>query len=122
MSKKKSLGSSPIGYSSLGSNSYQFIRDLGVSSNTETAEKEEEIEADTETTAAPRSSNGNAYSNQGSNRNSDSGKKQSEKKIVSYYLEKELIARLKTLADDQNSYYSSVVSAAIEFWVKKHGY
>lgn len=48
--------------------------------------------------------------------------KQSDKKIVSYYLDKELINRLKNLADDQNSYYSAVVSAAIRHWVEKHGF
>lgn len=104
MNKKKSLGSSPIGYSSLGSTSYHFIRDLGRSNKD-----------DTQTGVAAASNGGGSYSGLG-------GDDQAEKKIVSYYLEIELIKRLKLLADEQGTYYSSVVSEALEAWVEGHGY
>ncbi|MDX1619067.1 MAG: hypothetical protein R3224_09795 [Balneolaceae bacterium] len=145
MSNDKSLGSSPIGYSSLGSKSFKFIRDLGVSSETETAavyggsEKPQKgsdtdsgTDTDTDSKADMDKTPARKYSTFYSNRSSDRDQpieskepepsKQSEKKIVSYYLDKDLISRLKALANDQNTYYSSVVSSALEFWVKKHGY
>lgn len=53
---------------------------------------------------------------------SDSKSAGSEKKIVSYYLEKELIERVKGMADDNGSYYSALVGEALRRWVEKHGY
>lgn len=117
MNKKKSLGSSPIGYSSLGDNSYHFIRDLGVSPQNEL------VQSDSVSSATAGYFESNDHKNQGNGSDSDQGgNEKTEKKIVSYYLELELIDRLKNLADDQGSFYSSVVSKAIEAWVEYHGY
>ncbi len=51
MSKKKSLGSSPIGYSSLGDESFDFIPNIGVS------KPEQEAESDNETDSAAEAEN-----------------------------------------------------------------
>lgn len=53
---------------------------------------------------------------------SDSKSAGTEKKIVSYYLEKDLIERVKGMADDNGSYYSALVGEALRRWVEKHGY
>lgn len=145
MGKKKSLGSSPIGFSSVGSNSYKFIRDLGVSSpirrtrnetpGEDTAKGSENYQSESHkgvVTASDLGSSqrnrrvdfkqedsGNSHSDQNSKKDQ---KKPPEKKIVSYYLELELIERLKSLADAEGSYYSAVVSQAIEAWVDYKGY
>lgn len=176
MSDKKSLGSSPIGYSTTGIDSYQFIPDLGVSApsqrkdhgNSET-ETKVETEKDMETKkrkrkrtsisrerdagsrwsgpypkrrppagsgssgdgAADRASKAEAkpkpQAADGKNRDpkaatGPSEEKSPEKKIVSYYLEKDLVRRLKTLADEEGIYYSTAVNDAIRTWVEDHDY
>lgn len=45
-----------------------------------------------------------------------------EKKITSYYLDVEVIDRLKAMSDDQGIYYSTLVNEAIRHWVDIHGY
>ena len=42
MGNRKCLGSSPIGYSRAGSNSYRFIRELGISPNPDRSMKSEQ--------------------------------------------------------------------------------
>lgn len=110
MSKNKSLGSSPIGYSALsnGESSYQFIPDLGVSSSDSTSQS----------TVSTLDRKSNETSHSDSKREEDSP----DKKIASYYLEVSLIDRLKTMADEQGSYYSSVASEALHHWIDIHGY
>ena len=44
------------------------------------------------------------------------------KKIVSYYLEKPLIERLKQYCDENNKPYSHTASEAIEHYLKSTGY
>jgi hypothetical protein len=45
-----------------------------------------------------------------------------EKKIVSYYIELDLIKRLKRLADITNQCYSGIVSNAIREFVEQYKY
>jgi hypothetical protein len=45
-----------------------------------------------------------------------------EKKIVSYYIELDLIQRLKQLADITNQCYSGIVSSAIREFVEQYKY
>lgn len=101
MSKKKSLGSSPIGFQS-NSSSMGFIPDLGVSESRQTEKPQ--------------------YSSAGRNRDSQSTSenKTTKKKIVSYSLEPSLIARVKTIADQKEMYYSSLVSKAIKSWIAEN--
>lgn len=121
MGKKKSLGSSPIGYSALDDHSYSFIRDLGVSSKQGKEKDRRENERDQRYSAS--SPNGDR-----DNRPADpeTGKKATynpnEKKIVSYYLESQLIERLKSMAGDRNIFYSTLVSEAVEVWLEANGY
>lgn len=98
MSKNKSLGSSPIGYST-NSSSMGFIPDLGVSKS-----------KDSEKSGYP-SSIGNTQS---------SDAKKTKKQIVSYSLEESLIKKIKTIADQKEMYYSSLVSRAIKSWIAKN--
>ncbi|MDX1672219.1 MAG: hypothetical protein R3211_07740 [Balneolaceae bacterium] len=106
MAKKKSLGSSPIGYSRLGMSSFHFIPDLGISNRKKESEEKpsEDSGSGREKTLVVKE------------------KSPPEKKIVSYYLEKQLVKRLKVFAKEQNMYYSAVVSDALEYWIEDHGY
>lgn len=120
MSDKKSLGSSPIGYSTTGVDSYHFIPDLGVSVKEESKQ---------EASASPyhqQKADDKPYNGSDSSRQKKGDKKDQdespEKKIVSYYLEKGLVERLKALADDKGVYYSTLVNDAIRAWVEVHGY
>lgn len=107
MSKKKSLGSSPIGYSSIGVDSFEFIP--SISNQT----------ADTESFTTDNSSNFTNESYKGEAGASKATSESVEKKIVSYYLEEHLIEKLKKVADDHKMYYSSLVSMAIELWLEQ---
>lgn len=107
MSKKKSLGSSPIGYSSVGVEAFDFIPSIPVSSDTETNYHQSSQE-----------SKHRHFSGQ-EQRQEEVG---SDKQIVSYSLEKQLIKRLKKMADDHKTYYSTITSQAISFWLAKHDY
>jgi len=123
MGKKKSLGSSPIGYSALNDHSYSFIRDLGVSPNQEEEEKRKENEQDY--SYSPASPNGNQENRPAESETApveQTTNDPNEKKIVSYYLEIQLIERLKSMADDRNIFYSTLVSEAVEIWLEANGY
>ena len=111
MSKKKSLGSSPIGYSSLGRESFEFIPtitkpDKTVSSQSLTSEA---------------SNNAQTNGNQHYSQLSVSGENV-EKRIVSYYLEEHLVERLKRVADERKMYYSTLVNHAIYLWLESRGF
>lgn len=100
MSKKKSLGSSPIEYKSQKS-SMDFIPDLGVSTSTHKQKKSslqaaESLEEEEQTN------------------------KNKKKKVVSYSLEIELVNKVKALANKEDIYYSSLVSQALESWIGQH--
>ncbi|MDR8391623.1 hypothetical protein NC796_10755 [Aliifodinibius sp. S!AR15-10] len=104
MDKKKSLGSTPIGYN-VNPTNYSFIRDIGVAKdNNEVVEEEV--------------SNGNMKSVTSSKSGEEREEDQSvEKKVVSYYLDVNLVSKLKKMADEKGSYYSTVVSKAIRAWI-----
>lgn len=109
MSKKRSLGSSPIGYKSDDS-SMGFIPDLGVSKKKKSSpgvspgnDKSSSAQQDSETQSAPEK------------------KKKSKKKIVSYNLEVELISKVKSIAKSKDMYYSSLVSVALKNWLADNG-
>lgn len=97
MSKKKSLGSSPIEYRSQKS-SMDFIPDLGVSASTQKTKKtslqtvKQEEKEQTESR---------------------------KKKIVSYSLEAELVHKIKKIAQKKDMYYSSLVSRAVKSWISR---
>lgn len=109
MSKKRSLGSSPIGFKSDDS-SMGFIPDLGVSkakkdnNGTSSSSKEKVVEK-----------NGQQKEKQDSEE-----KKKSKKKIVSYNLEVALIDRVKSIAREKDMYYSSLVSLALKNWIAEN--
>lgn len=117
MSKSKSLGSSPIGYSSSGTESYHFIPDLGVSS----IQKQEEA-AEEESTVNSQQKGAIGKSQSETENVSVSSIKKTEKKIASYYLKANLIDKLKEVADSKGIYYSSLVSDAINYWITNHDY
>ena len=108
MSKKKSLGSSPIGFSSSSSSEMGFIPDLGVSDSFGEEAKQEERSNPNLTIVSSKSSQAPDI---------EPEPKCAEKKIVSYNLEVDLIARLKAIADDKNMYYSTMVSNALKYWL-----
>lgn len=92
MSKGKSLGSSPIGFQS-DNGALSFIPDRGVSSEQKRSSyKEKAAQNETE----------------------------EKKKVVSYYLEESLISKLKHAAEEEDIYYSTLVSNAIREWLQKN--
>lgn len=119
MSTKKSLGSSPIGFSSAGDNSFNFIPDREIKKEVTTREKEVSSREEESPYGNGMTKNGNKGSR--NIKDVDTREKStSNKKIVSYYLEEDLIDRLKSLADDQGMFYSALVSRALEFWIDRH--
>ena len=110
MSKKKSLGSSPIGFSTSSRSKMGFIPDLGVSDRCE-EEKKEVVKTEN------RPSSHLSIVSSKPAQTSKPEPKCVEKKIVSYNLEVDLIARLKAVADDKNIYYSTLVSNALKYWL-----
>jgi len=111
MSKKKSLGSSPIGYSSLGSESFEFIPTINRSEESLSNQSLAEGSA-----ANQNQTNGNSHYSELSV--SDEAV---EKRIVSYYLEEHLVERLKRVADERKMYYSTLVNNAIYLWLESRG-
>lgn len=106
MSKKKSLGSSPIEFRSQKS-AMGFIPDLGVSKNNkESSEKSVKTISKTSTNSQTKKSNTTSTESE-----------KTKKKIVSYYLEIDLIDRVKSIANKNDMYYSSLVTAALEQWL-----
>ena len=112
MSKKKSLGSSPIGYSSLGNESFEFIPTINRSEDTESTQTVTDGTADTPN----HQKNGNTHYSDLS-----SSGEAVEKRIVSYYLEEHLVERLKRVADERKMYYSTLVNHAIYLWLESRG-
>lgn len=119
MSKKKSLGSSPIGYSSLGVDSFEFIPSIELESDTNREEDSYSNGNSRNVQTFARDGYDSLFSN-----TSDPQKEneQVEKKIVSYYLEEDLINRLKKVADENKMFYSTLVSNAIYFWLEQNSY
>jgi hypothetical protein len=101
MSKKKSLGSSPVGLKSKNS-SMGFIPDLGVSKSKEKPQKSSLL------------SEKKRQSEEFQNLN------KKKKKIVSYNLEVDLINRIKTIANQKEMYYSSFVGKALRSWIAEN--
>lgn len=114
MSKKKSLGSSPIGYSSLGMESFEFIPTIQepVSASYPRQHYAEDTDTDIE----------HDYTNGMESVRLKENNEPIEKRIVSYYLEEHLVERIKKIADARNMYYSSLVNRAIFFWLENNGY
>ncbi len=107
MSKKKSLGSSPIAFRSEKS-TMGFIPDRGVS------DKKKNTDTDSTVIATePKRENKREDSNK------DTSSAKEKKKIVSYYLETELIEKVKSIADDKDMYYSALVTSALKYWIAK---
>lgn len=134
MGKKKSLGSSPVGYSGLNDSSLDFIRDLGVSEKNDSDSEESPTPSDSGHKSKPAymknmrsaSTTGIIETNSVTTNQKEKGsntdkkqKKKSEKKIVSYYLEKSLIQRIKKIAHDRGLFYSSLVGQILEQWVER---
>ncbi|HKJ32190.1 MAG TPA: hypothetical protein VKA34_10195 [Balneolales bacterium] len=93
MSKKRSLGSDPLFHElTVSQKAFDFI---GRSAS-------ESVE------------------NHGSEQNLNESDEKSDKKIVSYYLEKDLIKEIKTLAHLTNQCYSRLVSRAIRLYMEHH--
>ncbi|HEX6983602.1 MAG TPA: hypothetical protein VF181_12655 [Balneolaceae bacterium] len=101
MSKKKSLGSSPIGFRTNGS--LGFIPDLGVAKSKEAASVNK-ITRETEMFGQ-----------------SVSSMDAPEKKTVSYYLEVDLIEKVKLLASQKEMCYSALVSDALSRMLFENG-
>ncbi len=104
MSKNKSLGSSPIGFQS-GDSTMGFIPDLGVSKS---SKSNSSSSSHTKST-----SSGNSTTQKTEEENSP------EKKIVSYNLEVDLIEKIKSMAKENEIYYSSLVSLALKTWISE---
>jgi hypothetical protein len=119
MSKKKSLGSSPIGFSSLGVDSFEFIPSIDIAT-TQSAEADSSIE-DRENGYRCGKKYDELFTDRSTKQNIDTEEKV-EKKIVSYYLEEELVDRLKRVADEKKMYYSTLVSNAIYYWLDNNSY
>lgn len=100
MSNKKSLGSSPIGLRTQGTMS--FIPDLGVSKSKKADLKPERDEDKISKTTAVQ-------------------EKSPQKKTVSYYLEEDLIEKVKRLAGKKDMCYSALVSNALQRWIVENG-
>lgn len=105
MSKYKSLGSSPIGIHSNESN-LNFIPDLGVSQEHKTD--------------AGHSSHLKSVNRESEVFIEEEDKETAAKKVVSYYLEEDLISELKTAADERDVYYSTLVSWAVREWLDEN--
>lgn len=105
MAKSKSLGSSPIEFKSKKS-SMGFIPDLGVS-----GDKKKPSEEPSKTllkTAENKKENKTESHSQPSSK--------AKKKVVSYYMDTDLIDRVKSVADQKDMYYSSLVTTALKSW------
>ncbi|MDZ7714996.1 MAG: hypothetical protein U5J95_02170 [Balneolaceae bacterium] len=122
MSKSKSLGSSPIGYTSSGNEKYKFIPDLGVSTKGKDTEKDSSSHSNFSENHRKKVTNDNIHKLFRSASPKPSNDKKTEKKIASYYLEEDLINCLKQLADNYSIYYSQFVSDAIKHWIEEHNY
>lgn len=109
MSKNKSLGSSPIGFQQ-GNSALSFIPDLGVKPKKKEKEERGDEPGDIANTFSRKM-------NYGEKMEKSRSESQSEKKVVSYYLEKNLVTEVKQVAEEQGIYYSALVSRAIKSWL-----
>ncbi|MEL7834574.1 hypothetical protein [Fodinibius sp. Rm-B-1B1-1] len=106
MSDNKSLGSSPFGFNDKKS-TMAFIPDRNESKTKEKPKKP---------ISAVSSQSGSS-----TDQSPEPKKRQkSEKKVVSYYLEVELVDKIKSVADHKDIYYSSLVSMALREWIANH--
>lgn len=106
MSKKKSLGSSPIGFTSKDS-TMGFIPDLGVSPSKNKVSESPSADI--------------AEINRSQEKLADTPQEsKTEKKIVSYNLEVDLINKVKSIASQKEMYYSSLVSMALKNWIAEN--
>lgn len=87
-----------------------FIPDLGVSPK-----------KDKKTSSKKKPRTGQNGTSEGRKKSGDPKKKKSKKKIVSYNLELDLVERVKSVADEKDMYYSSLVSRALRRWLAEHG-
>lgn len=106
MSKKKSLGSSPMDHKTNSTSSMSFIPDLGISKSNKKRQKK-----------MSKSDNGTAIRNK---TKSEYKTKKKSKKIVSYNLEQDLITKVKRVATKKDMYYSSFVSMVLEEWMAEN--
>lgn len=117
MSNKKSLGSSPIGFSSMGESSFNFIPDRQLNSSATAVEDPVE----TEKRYPGNGHTGNSQHRAESEKENKKPEDSPNKKIVSYYLEEDLIDRLKRMADEEGMFYSTLVSKALRYWINRFG-
>lgn len=110
MSKNKSLGSSPIAFKTEKS-SMGFIPDLGVSKTKQKKRKKEQVRISVNSRKSTRKTK---------TKNDSEKDKENKKKIVSYYLEVDLIEKVKSVADQKDMYYSSLVTNALKTWFTDH--
>lgn len=52
-----------------------------------------------------------------SKKNTSTKQQKTKKKIVSYYLETDLINTIKSIADNNDMYYSTLVTSALKNWI-----
>lgn len=105
MSKKKSLGSSPIGLKSKDNSKMGFIPDLGVS-KTKQKDKPPSLLSGKE--------------NESEEVQEPVKQRKVKKKIVSYNLEVNLIKKIKSFAEKEEMYYSSFVSMVLKNWIAEN--
>ncbi|PAU93855.1 hypothetical protein CK503_09285 [Aliifodinibius salipaludis] len=108
MSKKKSLGSSPIAFKSKKS-TMGFIPDRGVSDN----------KKDTDTAVVTTKQDRDEKEKDRGKNTTSKNEEKTKKKIVSYYLEIDLIDKVKSMADNNDMYYSALVTSALKDWMAK---
>lgn len=109
MSKKKSLGSSPIAFKSKKS-TMGFIPDRGVSN------KKEETNTNNTTVVAKPIGNKETRGKESTSQK----EKENQKKVVSYYLETDLVDKVKSMANKNDMYYSALVTSALKHWIARN--
>ncbi|NGP87981.1 hypothetical protein [Fodinibius halophilus] len=109
MGNKKSLGSSPIGLGTGSSSKMDFIPDLGVSDGKSKEKDAKKKQA--------QSNNGIPRRESESLSPPSPTKKKPKKKVVSYNLEVSVIEKVKTMAEEQEMYYSGLVNKALKSWL-----
>lgn len=134
MSKKKSLGHIPLGYSMTGNATFDFIPDRN---KRESVNVDEPVEALMIEQVEPEISKNKVEPVISKNKvepeisekkgQSEISEKKvqsaiSKKKVVSYYLREDIINKLRRVANDNNRSYSSVASAAIDVYATDQGY
>ena len=83
-----------------------FIPDLGVSEKKKSSDQATKTKASSQT-EEPQSKDKSAKSEE----------KKTEKKIVSYNLDVNLISKVKSVANSKDMYYSSLVTVALKRWL-----